>query len=110
MADHQVTVASPFDEKQQGQLNWYFEEHLRFLFTDQVRARRAGESIKGYGEALFGQLIANSKVREACGALKGRAYSDRFHFEVIGSPAFQAPHWGHLKIRSCRIRSRLTCR
>jgi hypothetical protein len=40
--DLPVTIASPFDAKQLRELDWCFEEHLRFPFTDQVRARQAG--------------------------------------------------------------------
>lgn len=95
--EHPVTVSSPFDTDQLQELDWYFEQHLRFPFTDQVRARQAGESITVYGEALFGQLIAGSRVREAYGALKRRAYPNGFVIEVVGSPVFQALHWEALK-------------
>jgi tetratricopeptide (TPR) repeat protein len=95
--EHPITVASPFDADQLQELDWYFEQHLRFPFTDQVRARQAGESVTAYGEALFGQLITSSRVREAYGALKRRAYPDGFIIEVIGSPVFQALHWEALK-------------
>ena len=50
--DHPVTVSSPFDTDRLQEFDWYFEQHLRFPFTDQVRARQAGESITAYGEAL----------------------------------------------------------
>jgi hypothetical protein len=86
--DYPVTVASPFDADQQRELDWYFEQHLRFPFTGEVRARQAGKSISTYGEALFRQLIASDEAREAYGALKNRAYPDRLTIAVIGSPAF----------------------
>ncbi len=95
--EHQVTVTSPFDTDQLQELDWYFEQHLRFPFIDQVRARRAGESIKSYGEALFQQLFASEGAREAYGDLKPRAYPDRLAIAVIGSPAFQGLHWEALK-------------
>jgi tetratricopeptide (TPR) repeat protein len=95
--DYPVMVTSPFDEEKLGELNWYFEEHLRFPFTDQVRARQAGTSITAYGEALFRQLFASEEVREAYGALKKRAYPDQLAVAVIGSPAFQGLHWEALK-------------
>jgi hypothetical protein len=55
--EHAVTVVSPLGIDQLRELDWYFEQHLRFPFTDQVRARQAGESITAYGEGLFGQLV-----------------------------------------------------
>ncbi len=94
--DYPVTIAS-FDAERLRELDWYFEEHLRFPFADQVRARQVGESITAYGEALFGQLVASADAREAYGALKRRAYPDQLMIAVIGSPAFQALHWEALK-------------
>jgi hypothetical protein len=95
--DYPVTVTSPFAAEQLRELDWYFEEHLRFPFTDKVRARHAGESITAYGEALFRQLFASEEAREAYGALKKDAYPDWLAITVIGSPAFQGLHWEALK-------------
>ena len=42
---------------EEERLRWYFEEHLRFPFTDQVRASQAAQSVVAYGEALFAQVF-----------------------------------------------------
>src|SRR5512134_3672716 len=56
--EYPFKVADPFwPEEDEERLEWYFEEHLRFPFTDQVKAREAGESIKAYGEMLFSQVF-----------------------------------------------------
>ncbi|MCP4350058.1 MAG: hypothetical protein GY795_31650, partial [Desulfobacterales bacterium] len=52
-----VTVNNPFSEEDEELLEWYFEEHLRFPFTNQVQAAKAADSIKAYGESLFEQLF-----------------------------------------------------
>jgi hypothetical protein len=44
--DYPATIAPPFESGQEAELDWYFEQHLRFPFTDSVRARHAGESIR----------------------------------------------------------------
>lgn len=80
--DYPVIVASPFEANQLEELDWYFEEHLRFPFTDAVRARQAGESITAYGQALFQQLFADDAAREAYGGLKRRAYPDQLAIAV----------------------------
>jgi hypothetical protein len=95
--DYPVTVASPFEAEKLEELDWYFEQHLQFPFTGQVRARQARDSIAAYGEALFRQLFASEEAREAYGDLKKRAYPDRLAVAVIGSPAFQGLHWEALK-------------
>src|SRR4051794_33143270 len=59
--DHQgeyaATVANPFSAELEEELEWYFEEHLRYPFTDQVRAREVASLIPGYGERVFGQVF-----------------------------------------------------
>lgn len=95
--DYPLALAPPFDAEREGELDWYFEEHLRFPFTDEVRAQEAGASIVAYGEALFRQLVASDEAREAYGKLKDRAYPLDLSVSIIGSPAFQALHWEALK-------------
>jgi len=34
--DYPVTVASPFKAEQLREFDWYFEQYLRFPFTDRV--------------------------------------------------------------------------
>ena len=95
--------ATPFDKKAEAELDWYFEEHLRFPITAQVRARDAGASVTAYGEALFRQLIGSDEARETYGKLKeDRAYPDKLALAVIGTPAFQALHWVLLNIPKLR--------
>jgi hypothetical protein len=60
--DYPTTITAPFEARQEAELDWYFEEHLRFPFTDSVRARQAGESVTAYGEALFRQLPASDEA------------------------------------------------
>jgi hypothetical protein len=62
--DYRATITAPFEAEQEGELDWYFEEHLRFPSADTVRARLAGESVTAYGEALFRQLFAGDELRE----------------------------------------------
>ncbi|WP_426960255.1 tetratricopeptide repeat protein [Muricoccus radiodurans] len=92
-----TAIAPPAVEETEDELDWYFEQHLNFPFTDKIRARTAAASLTTYGEALFRQLVASDDAREAYGKLKERAYPDRLQFAVIGSPAFQALHWEALK-------------
>jgi hypothetical protein len=95
--DHPVTVTSPLDPDQLKQLDWYFEAYLHSPFTGEVPTKEAAASITAYGEALFGQLMASPDAREAYGALKTRAYPNRFAIAIIGAPAFQELHWEALK-------------
>lgn len=54
---HEITVSDPFGEKEERTLEFYFEEWIQFPFDERVRAERARDSIKGYGEALFEQVF-----------------------------------------------------
>ena len=37
--EYPIAVRDPFEKKQEAEQEWYFEEHLPFPFTNQVRAR-----------------------------------------------------------------------
>ena len=72
--DYPATINNPFDEAAEQRLEWYFEEHLRFPFTEQVRASDAGKSLQTYGEALFKQVFADEAYGEYIGALEWRVW------------------------------------
>src|SRR5713226_353806 len=97
-AQYPITIRDPFSdaEQQEQDLEWYFEEHLAFPFTNQVKARQAAESITAYGEALFLQVFADAQAyadyRES-----SKAGLHTFQFEIAGSPQFHRYHWEALK-------------
>ena len=51
--ENHITISNPSSEKEEQELEWYFEEHLAFPFTNKVRASNAAKSIITYGEKLF---------------------------------------------------------
>ncbi len=88
-----VSVRDPFDEKQEKDLEFYFEEWIQFPFDGQIKAQRAAASVQGYGERLFGEVFADpdaySDYKLAC-----REGLANLQIEVEGeSPEFQALHW-----------------
>jgi tetratricopeptide (TPR) repeat protein len=91
-----ATIHDPFSQEQEEELEWYFEEHLRFPFTNQKRAQHAATSIQNYGENLFNQIFAD---RQAYSTYKGylQAGLTKLQIEIAGSPAFHALHWEALK-------------
>src|SRR5258708_2050640 len=38
---YSITLRNPFNDEQEDELEWYFEQHLRFPFTQTVRAKNA---------------------------------------------------------------------
>ena len=96
-AAHPITVTPPFSPAQEDRLRWYFEEHLRFPFTHQVRAAEAASSVAGYGEALFEQVFrADANIyRDYQGAAQQGLQS--IHIDIIGQPAFHQLHWEALR-------------
>ena len=92
--EYPVTVANPFSEKQEEELEWYFEDHLRFPFVEGVRAREAAAGVQAYGEALFAQVFGVLK-RYAVALDQGGPADLRF--AIAGSPAFHQLHWEALK-------------
>jgi tetratricopeptide (TPR) repeat protein len=94
---YSIVVRNPFDEKQEAELEWYFEEHLRFPFTQKVRARDAANSIPTYGEKLFKQVFQdNPEVYPEYKALL-KVGLEQVQIEIAGSPKFHALHWEALK-------------
>jgi hypothetical protein len=94
--ENPVTISNPFLEKDEQELEWYFEEHLEFPFTRKVRAHDAAVSVKTYGEQLFQQVFGDPDIyTEYRGLLKAGA-SD-VSIEIEGEPAFHALHWEALK-------------
>lgn len=94
---HDITVRDPFDSRQERDLEFYFEEWIRFPFDEQVRAGRAAASVKTYGEELFecvfGERKAYSDYQRVC-----EDGLSELRIEIEGdSPAFQALHWEALK-------------
>ncbi len=89
-APYAITVTNPFSEKQEKELEWYFEQWLKFPFTDKVKAEKAAASVRAYGETLFARVFAAAPdvIREY-----DRFLDQDFHLEVIGSPDFHALHW-----------------
>lgn len=53
-----VMISNPFSAQEEQELEWYFEEHLTFPFTQKVRAHLAAASIATYGEMLFQQVFS----------------------------------------------------
>src|SRR5260370_14962662 len=94
--EYTMTVSDPFTKEEDAELEWYFEEHLRFPFLNQVRAQQAAESITRYGERLFEQVFADrgSYVEYRQCIQNGL---DILQIEVMGSPQFHRWHWEALK-------------
>ncbi len=91
-----LTVRNPFSPEQEQELEWYFEKHLCFPFTDKVRAKNAAAIIPVYGENLFNQVFADRQVYSAYKELV-QAGLPTVQIEIAGSPAFQSLHWEALK-------------
>ena len=92
-----VTIQDPFTEQQERELEFYFEQWVRFPFDNQVIAQRAADSVKTYGERLFQQIFADpdaySDYKQAC-----RSGLAQLQIEIEGdSPDFQSLHWEALK-------------
>ncbi|MBD2463714.1 tetratricopeptide repeat protein [Oscillatoria sp. FACHB-1407] len=94
---YDITVHDPFDGKQERELEFYFEEWIRFPFDNQVIADRAAQSVRTYGERLFEQIFENRRAYSAYERACQEGLS-QLRIEIIGeSPEFQALHWEALQ-------------
>ena len=94
--EYPITITDPFESQQEQELEWYFEEHLTFPFTQKVRAKHAAHSITTYGEALFKQVFSNPDLYADYRNMRNSGLSN-LYIEIEGSPKFQALHWEALK-------------
>lgn len=79
---HPITITSPFNETDDARLRWYFEEHLRFPFTQPVRAREAAESLITDGEALCMQVFKSTPEISVASQTAVRAGLQTLHLDL----------------------------
>src|SRR5437870_9578458 len=94
--EYPITINDPFKEQQEHELEWYFEEHLEFPFTKQVRAKNAAASIKTYGEELFKQVFGDPDIYAEYRDLLKAGLHD-LQIEIVGLPKFHTLHWEAIK-------------
>ena len=90
--EYSINISDPFKDKQEQELEWYFEEHLEFPFTKKVRAQNAAASIKTYGEELFEQVFGERDIYDEYRDLL-KIGLNNLQIEIAGSPGFHALHW-----------------
>ncbi|MEO0407956.1 MAG: tetratricopeptide repeat protein, partial [Cyanobacteria bacterium P01_A01_bin.135] len=96
--EYPITVADPFSVAEERRLEWYFEQWIRFPFTEKVRAAAAAASVKNYGLKLFEQVFRSdvdiyAQYRE----LRNGKLSDIEISIESQSPEFQGLHWEALQ-------------
>src|SRR5947199_4627996 len=91
-----ITIKDPFTQLEEEGLVWYFEDHVQFPFTKQVRAEKAAASIPVYGESLFKQVFTDPDVYTEYRTIRDTGLSE-LQIEIAGSPKFHALHWEALK-------------
>ena len=97
-SNYLVALSDPFNSVQEEELEWYFEEWLRYPILNPIKAERVKASIKQYGEALFEQLFqadnrAYAKYRQLINNCDGK-----LQIEIESTnPKFHAIHWEALK-------------
>jgi tetratricopeptide (TPR) repeat protein len=94
--EYPITISNPFSEKEEQELEWYFEEHVAFPFIKKVHAQTAAASITTYGEVLFKQVFGDQDIYAEFRVLM-KAGLNNLQLEIAGSPKFHALHWEALK-------------
>jgi tetratricopeptide (TPR) repeat protein len=95
--EYAITVRNPFSKEEEECLEWYFEEHLKFPFTNQVKAQEAAASVITYGENLFAQVFASEPHILVAYETAAKVGLNPLQIEVVGQPSFHAFHWEALK-------------
>src|SRR6266568_274633 len=97
--EYPITIMDPFPPSHEERPVWFFEEHLKFPFTQQVRAGEAAASITIYGDELFKQVFAASEAYHHIEAIvdnpalrNARIKISLNRLRVAGSPASGMHH------------------
>jgi tetratricopeptide (TPR) repeat protein len=90
--DFPLALSNPVGAAEEKDLEWYFEEHLRFPFVKQKKAEAVAVDIPEYGRALFRQVFADRSVYTEYRRCLAEGI-DQLRFEIVGSPEFNAWHW-----------------
>ncbi len=94
---YEITVSDPFTPRQEGELEWYFEEWLVFPILETAKAERAAISVQSYGKQLFEQVFKSNF--DAYGEYRDlRRQLSQVEFVIESeSPEFQGFHWEALQ-------------
>ena len=91
--EYPITVADPFSPAEEARLEWYFEEHLRFPFLDNVQAQAAAASVRTYGVALFQGIFSGAAYGPYYAARPTRGGGDHLR-DCGGAGVARAPLGG----------------
>ncbi|MGK7893845.1 MAG: CHAT domain-containing protein [Xenococcus sp. (in: cyanobacteria)] len=96
-SNYNITVSDPFEAREEQELEWYFEQWLRYPILEQVKANRAKESVRKYGEELFQQIFQKDiNAYAKYSQLRGNLSQVQIEIESI-TPEFHAIHWEALQ-------------
>ncbi len=95
--EYEVIVRDPFSKEEEERLEWYFEEHVKFPFTDQVKVQEAATSVIKYGEMLFTQIFSSEPQILSEYKTTTKAGLHLVQIEILGQPSFHMLHWETLK-------------
>jgi tetratricopeptide (TPR) repeat protein len=94
--EYDIIITDPFTHQEEEDLEWYFEEWLVFPMTETVKAERAKNSVKTYGEKLFEQVFQDKKAYSKYQQVKNNL--SQVQIEIVSkTPEFQALHWEALQ-------------
>jgi tetratricopeptide (TPR) repeat protein len=94
--EYDIIITDPFTHQEEEDLEWYFEEWLVFPMTGTVKAERAKNSVKTYGEKLFEQVFQDKKAYSKYQQVKNNL--SQVQIEIVSkTPEFQALHWEALQ-------------
>ncbi|MBO1057746.1 MAG: tetratricopeptide repeat protein [Dolichospermum sp. JUN01] len=94
--EYDIIITDPFTPQEERELEWYFEEWLVYPIVDTVKAERAKNSVKTYGEKLFDQVFQDRKAYSKYQQLKNNL--SQVQIEIVSkTPEFQGLHWEALQ-------------
>jgi CHAT domain/ATPase family associated with various cellular activities (AAA) len=98
--NYPITITNPFTQKDEKQLEWYFEDWLVYPMLDTETAKKVAASITNYGEKLFERVFqSNFDAYSNYRQLQGNLSQIQIEIESQ-TPEFQALHWEAIRDRN----------
>ncbi|WP_372949012.1 tetratricopeptide repeat protein [Mariniphaga sp.] len=92
---YKVVLPNPADEKQENELEWYFENYISEPYITKVKVEKCKKILKEYGKKLFASVFkSNTDLNFAYRTIVQDHGIDELEFCICGdTPEFHDLHW-----------------
>jgi hypothetical protein len=97
---YDAELQNPFSDDEETDLEWYFEQYIRFPVVDTFKAKTIVEKLGRYGQNLFYQILPDDAVdspRTHYYKKSSKLSPSELTIEIVGGSQLQRIHWELLR-------------